>query len=222
MTDEEIRARYSDSEDGWTERKEANQTDEIRKTLVAFANSLPDGQSAILFVGVANSGETKGVKNLDSSQNSITRSAREWCYPPIQHTIRVLEIDGKTILAVVIFPSKTKPHFAGPAFIRRGHRSEAASDELFDELIAARSSRAWPLIQAKERGERVLVFFWTHGRANRSVGPAPLPDSEILEITPQYASFQPKTGPPVSGSWDRIDVSRSNIEENRLKVDIDA
>lgn len=57
MTDEELKRRLSDLEDGWTERKlQSVGGDDVRKALVAFANSLPDGEEALLSIGVANDG----------------------------------------------------------------------------------------------------------------------------------------------------------------------
>src|SRR5437879_2749618 len=103
MTDEELKRRLSDFEDGWTERKEKGvSTDDIRKTLVAFANSVPDGEEAILFIGVANDGMIKGVDNPDKAQKSFTKTASEWCYPPIKHTSRVIDQDGKHVVAIIV------------------------------------------------------------------------------------------------------------------------
>jgi len=62
MTDEELKRRLSDFEDGWTERKEQGvSTDDVRKTLVAFANSVPDGEEAVLFIGISDKGKITGV-----------------------------------------------------------------------------------------------------------------------------------------------------------------
>jgi predicted HTH transcriptional regulator len=103
MTDEEIFQRLFDHEDNRTERKQAHQTDEIRKTLVAFANSVPASEKAILFVGVSDNFELVGVgDNPDKTQISIRRSAEEWCFPPIQYRIRALHYEEKEFLAVII------------------------------------------------------------------------------------------------------------------------
>ncbi len=49
MTDDEPRERLYDKEDGWTERKPKG----VAKTIVAFANSLPDSHQAVFFIGIA-------------------------------------------------------------------------------------------------------------------------------------------------------------------------
>src|ERR1043165_4444778 len=99
MTDEELKRRLQDFEDGWTERKEKGvSTDDVRKALVAFANSIPHGEEAVLFVGIANNGKVTGIDNPEKTQRSISKTASEWGYPPIKHTIRVIEIDGNHVV----------------------------------------------------------------------------------------------------------------------------
>ena len=66
MDDEALLIRLRDHEDGFTERKQegaASASAELRKTLVAFANSVPEGKTAILFIGVSDTGAPLGVKN---------------------------------------------------------------------------------------------------------------------------------------------------------------
>lgn len=45
-----------------------------------------------------------------------------------------------SILAVVVGPSANRPHFAGLAYVRDGSRTIKASEQVFDQLIADRSS----------------------------------------------------------------------------------
>jgi len=61
--DENLRTRLRDLEDGFTERKRQGAANPatIRKTLVAFANSVPTGQSAVLFIGVADDGRVNPI-----------------------------------------------------------------------------------------------------------------------------------------------------------------
>ncbi|MBS1786516.1 MAG: ATP-binding protein [Acidobacteria bacterium] len=221
MTDEELKRRLSDLEDGWTERKEKGvSTDDIRKAIVAFANSVPDGEEAVLFVGVADDGKITGVDNPEKTQKSFSKTASEWCYPPVKHTARVIEVSGNYVVAVIVQASHDKPHFAGPAFIRSGSQSKNASPEAFSQLIASRNSKARPLLELMRKGEKVTVFYWAHGRSNKLLGCSPLPDCTIIECTPHYAVFQPLAGTPVSGDYDRITLSK-NLSTNQLQVDID-
>lgn len=221
MTDEELRRRLSDFEDGWTERKEKGvSTDDVRKALVAFANSVPDAEEAILFIGIANDGKITGVDNPDKTQKSISKTASEWCYPPIKHTARVLEVNGDHVLAVIVRASHNKPHFAGPAFIRSGSQSKRASEENFNELIATRNNKARPLLEAKRKGEGITVFFWMYGRSNRLAGASTFADCTIIECTPHYAVFKPPRDSPISADYERMTLKWNNTT-NQLQVDID-
>jgi hypothetical protein len=197
MTDDEIFQRLFDHEDNWTERKQAHQTDEIRKTLVAFANSLPENEKAILFVGVSEKFAVVGIgDNPSKTQMSIRKSAEEWCYPPIKHQIRSLKHEGHNFLAVIIETSHEKPHFAGPAFVRKGSESTNASGPEFQEMIASRSSQAWPLIEARRRKERVTVIHYPLGRSSEYQHMSNvLTNCEIEEVTPHWVRFQSISGP---------------------------
>ena len=54
---DELLARLNNKEDNFTERKlESAGSYEFRKTIVAFANSVPENQTGILFIGVRNDG----------------------------------------------------------------------------------------------------------------------------------------------------------------------
>lgn len=108
MKDEEIKRRLTDLEDGWTERKlQTVGGDDVRKALVAFANSLPDGEEALLFIGVTDDGTAVGVDNPDNTQKNVRRWA-DWCYPAIRHTSRVIESGGKHVVAVIVQPDSVR------------------------------------------------------------------------------------------------------------------
>ncbi len=56
---------------------------EARKVIVAFANSTPQGQEAVLFVGIHDkSGAVLGVENPDALQARYSKVLEE-CYPQI-------------------------------------------------------------------------------------------------------------------------------------------
>ena len=134
LSESEIRRRLCKGEDQFVERKRGVQSDETRKTLVAFANSVPEGEHAILFLGIDDKGNFTGVTGTDSIQKTIRNIAKNDCYPPIKCTSVVLQESGKTVVAVVVESSKDKPHFAGPAYVRSGSESVKASPELYEDL----------------------------------------------------------------------------------------
>lgn len=57
-------SRLKNVEDNFTERKlEGAKPEELRRTLVAFANSVPKGRTAVLFIGVTETADIRGVSN---------------------------------------------------------------------------------------------------------------------------------------------------------------
>lgn len=155
VTSELIR-RITTFEDNFTERKlEGVKPEEIRRTLVAFANSIPESRTAVLFVGIADDSTIKGVTDADSLQMKVRRIAEEQCYPKVRVRMEVLEREGKAILAVEVLWSGEKPHFAGPAFIRVGSENRRASKEMYNDLIASRNSKAGVILSHK--GQTISV-----------------------------------------------------------------
>ena len=149
METNKLLARLRGGEDNLVERKpEGANRSELRRTIVAFANSTPDGEVALLFLGFQDRGEVLGARNGDALQKTIGEVCNADCYPKIEFFARVLEVEGKTVLAIGIPSSKRRPHFAGPAFLRKGSESVVASAELYEELILSRNDkcrkiRAW-------------------------------------------------------------------------------
>lgn len=154
--DEDLVPRLRDVEDGFTERKiESASPFDLRRTLVAFANSVPVDKTAVLFIGVGDDGTPMGVSNPDSLQRKIRELAEKDCYPPIRHQVRVIEREGKSIVAVLVNASSERPHFSGPAFVRVGAQSVAASREVYAQLIASRNSKAGQILS--KSGELISI-----------------------------------------------------------------
>jgi len=146
--------RLFNKEDGFTERKpEGAGNADLKKTLVAFANSVPVDKTAILFIGCPNNLEkSRGVSNPDSLQKTIREICEKDCYPPIKLQNQVIiPFNGKDILAVIVPFSLNRPHFAGPAYIRLGSESVVASEEIFQELIDSRTSKAAEILKWKDK-----------------------------------------------------------------------
>ena len=142
--------RMRDKEDSLTERKpDGVNSADIRRTLVAFANSVSENQRGVLFIGMSDEGEVRGVTNPDSLQKKVRELSEKECYPPIKCQIYVLDAEGGSVLAIVIEKSPERPHFSGPAYIRRGSQSVVASEEVYKDLIASRNTKAGAILRAK-------------------------------------------------------------------------
>lgn len=130
---------------------------EARKVIVAFANSTPDGQEAVLFIGMHDkTGDILGVANPDALQLRYAKALDE-CYPRISYQMHPLVFEEKTVVAIVVPASNKKPHFTGGAYIREGSRSVLATDELYEELILSRTDKTRELLKHKREHTIISV-----------------------------------------------------------------
>ena len=84
-----------------------NNSKKIAKSLVAFANT--DGGR--LLVGVKDNGKIAGVKT-DEEFYMVESAAKIYSKPAINFLTRQWQVEGKTVLEIVVEPSDEKPHFA--------------------------------------------------------------------------------------------------------------
>jgi hypothetical protein len=151
LTDREILLRLTCFEDSLVERKVISDVGDCLKVAVAFANTPPISVPAILFVGVRNNGEIEESRtDLDKLQQTVSSKIAN-AYPPIYPFPRVLTKDGKQFLAILLFGSENRPHFAGQAYIRDGSRSIPASGTQFDMLIAERNGKTYEILAWKDK-----------------------------------------------------------------------
>jgi hypothetical protein len=180
-SDKELLARISSGEDSLTEFKpQGAGSSDFKKTLVAFANSVPDGYEALLFIGISNDGTIVGVDNPDNVQKMVRKICEEECYPPIAHASRVIDCGNKRILAVIVGFSLKRPHFTGVAYIRKGSASVKATPELYEDLINSRMDKCRKLLAYKGRlitvaSSRVGGPFGIVGAPLKSLGVEILP-----------------------------------------------
>src|SRR5260370_26625069 len=114
----DLLARIRRFEDHFVERKTAGDKKDWLKTIVAFANSTPDGSTGVLFIGVTNEGVIEDKQNdLDAIQKPLNNEL-EKAYPRIQFRYHGIKENGRQALAVIVAPSSSKQHFTGPPFIR--------------------------------------------------------------------------------------------------------
>jgi hypothetical protein len=134
--------RVRNFEDNFTERKpESVKADDIRKTVVAFANSVSHDRIGLLCIGVSDNGDILGVSNPDKFQKKL-RQICDDCYPSIKYGVEVVPLDGKQVVVVEVGLSENRPHFSGPAYVRVGSESVRASEKIFEELIASQHDKA--------------------------------------------------------------------------------
>lgn len=114
-------------------------------------NSAPVDYPCVLYIGVRNNGDIEERPvNLDSLQKTFNREMKA-VYPPIAYLPRIIESEGRQALAVIVLGSGSRPHFAGPSYIRQGSETRVASEEQFAELIASRNSKTAVLLSYKDK-----------------------------------------------------------------------
>ncbi len=213
LNEPELLARMRNFEDHLVERKTVKDERDWKKTAVAFANSVPIGLPAVLYIGVRDNGEIETPQqNLDDVQKKFNRQM-ERVYPRIAYVPKIITDNGCQALAVIVPGSELRPHFAGLSYIRRGSESIEASEAQFEELIAQRNSKTALLIQYK--GRNVTVFIRTGDSE------IPWPTSTVLVACNQFYVTLKKFDhePPHSFPLSRVEINFDNLR-NTLQLEI--
>lgn len=86
---------------------EISDSRKIAKTLVAFANT--DGGT--LLIGVKDNGNIAGIRSEEEIY-MVEAAAKMYCKPSVEIFFRKWDIEGKSVLEVMVPKSANKPHFA--------------------------------------------------------------------------------------------------------------
>ena len=86
---------------------EVSDSKKIARSLVAFANT--DGGR--LLIGVKDNGSISGIRS-DEEKHMIQTAAQMYCRPEVEYTAKEWNINGKTVLEVIIPKSKHHKHKA--------------------------------------------------------------------------------------------------------------
>jgi hypothetical protein len=124
-------------EDNLLERKTESDLGDLLKTLVAFANSVRPGHTAVILIGEKDNDTVQGVTDADNIQKTIRKHCDK-IYPPILWKSIVYEKEGKYCVRIEIEYDGDTPHFGGIAWVRKGSETIKASDEVFQKLIELR------------------------------------------------------------------------------------
>jgi hypothetical protein len=201
-------------EDHLLERKTDRQPKDIRRTAVAFANSVRPGHTAVILIGEENDGKVSGVTNPDEFQKKI-RKELEGIYPPIVWRQILYEREGNTCIRIEIEHSGETPHFGDAAWIRRGSESVIASSEQLTLLVSLRSGK----LRTLSAWEGKPISFSVH----MTGGPAPnwgRFEALLETVTPHYCTFKLTNGQRRSEPIDWLTISWDH-EANRLRVFVD-
>jgi Putative DNA-binding domain len=217
LSDADLLIRLTNPEDQFTERKSASDKRGWVRTAVGFANAAPIGYPAVLFVGARPDGTPENIiTNFDEYQQTFSGELGQ-AYPPIPHFPKILAIDNKSVLAIIIPGSPDRPHFAGHSYIRVGSETREASEEQFLVLLAERNGKARKILEWK--GKEITVRFVERmsmaGYSNERGGSCPF---VIAECNQHYVTLE-HGGVKDSVSLESVRISY-DYQQNRLRLEV--
>ena len=141
-TDDQLRDLLAHPESHLIERKESFDKDKVCRAVCAFANDLARARKpGVVFIGVRDDGHVIGVQANDkllTSIDQITSDARIQPLPSL--TVRTLDMEEKTVVAIVVEPSSLPPvRFDGRTYVRMSASVRQANRE--DERVLEETCR---------------------------------------------------------------------------------
>ena len=154
---------------------EISDSKKIARSLVAFANT--DGGR--LLVGVKDNGAIAGVRS-DEEVHMIQAAAEMYCLPPVKYMTEEWEINGKTVLEVII-PKDTKEKHKAPdsqgdykVFVRVKDENLVA-DPILLKVWKYQKNKQFTKVSFSEPETALLHYLSEHQTITLS---------EFLELTP--------------------------------------
>ncbi len=96
--------------------------EEFIETIIAFANA----EGGIILLGVSDNAEIIGLENPTDDEKRIIEYVDKYCRPPINVSIKYIELQGMKILSIEVPPGSHKPYYLvtttmeEACYIRRG------------------------------------------------------------------------------------------------------
>jgi hypothetical protein len=221
ISEETLKLRLRSTEHDFVERKAKNDRQAWLQTAVAFANSVPIGLPAYLFVGVDDEGNPQlDAAGLESQMKSVSDTL-DRAFPPIYRHIVPLHLDGGCCLAVIVPGSDVRPHFAGQSYVRIGEQTKAASEQQFANLLDQRLSKTRELMMWKSKYVTVetVVSRLPSGALYPEPGRKRTPAQAVLIDCNQFYVTVEVGGKKQSHALRNVELSFDHAE-NRIKVEV--
>ncbi len=137
ITKEQLLISLKDLElDNFERTVSTKDTDKFAKNICAFSNDMPDHkQPGYLCIGVKDNGSLAGIKVNDELLKNLSALRSDGNIQPLPRiNVSKLELDGKEIAIVEVFPADMPPvRYKGTIWIRIGPRIAIASEQ--DERV---------------------------------------------------------------------------------------
>ena len=125
-------------------------TPDIKKTVVAFANS----GGGVIYIGITDEGKTSPIENIDEVLLKVTGSIREGILPDITMFVNYETTDDK-VIKVIVSEGANKPYYLvdkglkpSGVYVRQGSSSSPASSECIRQMIKATDGDKFELMRA--------------------------------------------------------------------------
>ena len=115
-------------------------TDDIQKTVIAFANT--DGGT--VYIGIDDNGDITGVQNIDEEMLRVSNMIRDAIKPDVTlfTSYEVEELEGKNVIKVIVQKGTKRPYYLASkglrpegVYVRQGTSTAPALDSTIIRMI---------------------------------------------------------------------------------------
>lgn len=145
-TDDQLQLLMQEPESHWIERKESfSGKDKVCATVCAFANDIANsGRAGVIWIGMRDDGVVSGIDANDDLLQKIDQIHSDGRIQPLPSlSIRTLQAQGQSVIAIVVTPSKLPPvRFDGRLWVRLSASTQQGNAENERTLNERRRSNA--------------------------------------------------------------------------------
>lgn len=147
-------------------KRKVSSPKKIAKTLSSFANT----RGGLILFGVDDDGSIIGVESEKSELDLIDESAKIFCDPPVDISIRIVPCNHKDVIVAAVDESSDKPHYVvddddeKKVFIRVNDSTVIASKEVVKVLRDERPEKSPLTLAIGENEKRLFSYLETHPR----------------------------------------------------------
>lgn len=159
-------------------------TDEIKKTVVAFANTA----GGIIYIGISDDGDAVGVKNADEIMLQASNSVRDSIRPDVTMFIsyHVDKIDDKNVVVIEVQKGTASPYYLenkgirpSGVYVRQGASSVPATADAIRKMIKESDGDSYEAIRCTNQN---LTFEYAKSEFEKADTPFGVNQHKTLKI----------------------------------------
>ena len=169
-------------------------TDEVKRTVIAFAN----GEGGVVYIGVTDGGDVVGVQNTDDVCQKVTSSCRNAIKPDITMFLRVcpVMVDGKSIVKIEVGRGTDAPYYLADkgmkpsgVFIRVGTSTVQASEAHIRNMIKLTDKESFIELRSIEQSLTFNIAEKVFADAGIAFGEAQKVTLGLIDTDGQYTNL---------------------------------